>query len=133
MAIPISQTKPLVMLRLALLQFLATLVFSLGIFCFYDIVQALSALFGGLVACIASLFAAGRLFFSAKPAKQQPAEQILARFYVSEILKIILTLALMAIFIIVIKVSILPFIIAYLLSAMIVNWLVLLFAETETA
>ena len=51
---------------------------------------------------------------------------MLARFYASVVLKIVFTLAMMVICITVLKVSLLPFIIAYLIAAVIVNWLMLL-------
>ena len=49
--------------------------------------------------------------------------EALVRFYITAILKIIFTLAMMVIFIVVIEVSILPFIISYLIAAVIVNLL----------
>lgn len=124
-----TKSEPKVLLKLVLLQVLATLTFSLVLFYCFDKREALSALFGGSIAAIASLFFAGRLFTSKPAAKDQvsAASEMLIRFYFSVALKALLTLALMAICVIVIKVSMLPFIIAYLLAAVIVNWLFLLY------
>ena len=72
---------------------------------------------------IGSLYSAGRLFTTKQGAS---ASERLARFYASVVLKIIFTLAMMVICITVLKVSLLPFIIAYLIAAVIVNWLMLL-------
>jgi len=57
------------------------------------------------------------------------ANERLARFYASAILKVLFTLLMMGILIAVIKVSMLPFIIAYLIAAVIVNLLFLLVAD----
>jgi len=119
----VSKTQPGVLLKLALLQTVSTAVFSIALFYCFDAREALSALFGGAIAIIGSLYSAGRLFTTKQDAI---AAEILVRFYVSVILKIIFTLAMMAICLIVIKVSVLPFIIAYLLAAMVVNLLMLL-------
>ena len=118
-----SKTQPGALLKLALLQTVSTIVFSLAMFYCFDAFEALSALFGGVIAVIGSIYSAGRLFTTKQDAV---AAEILVRFYVSVILKIIFTLVMMAICLIIIEVSILPFIIAYLLAAMIVNLLMLL-------
>jgi F0F1-type ATP synthase assembly protein I len=118
-----SKTQPSVLLKLALLQLFGTAVFSIAMLICFDAREALSALFGGVIAVIGSLYSAGRLF-STKP--NAVAAEILIRFYVSVVLKFIFTLAMMAICLIVLKVSLLPFIIAYLISAVIINCLVLL-------
>ena len=89
----------------------------------FDAREALSALFGGVIAIIGSLYSAGRLFSTKHDAV---AAEMLVRFYVSVILKIIFTLVMMTICLIILKVSLLPFIIAYLLAAVVVNLLMLL-------
>lgn len=121
------KSKPGLVVKLAFLQMLGTVVFSLVLYFCYDMREALSGLFGGLIAAAASLFFAGRLFTTKHDA---PAPEILFRFYVSVAFKVVFTLAMMAICIIVVKVSILPFIIAYLVAAVIINWLFLLVPET---
>ena len=121
------KSKPGLIVKLALLQTVGTVVFSLVLYYCFDTREALSALFGGLIAAAASLFFAGRLFTTKHDA---PAQEILFRFYFSVAFKVIFTLAMMAICIIVMKVSILPFIISYLIAAVLVNWLFLLFAES---
>lgn len=124
-----SKSEPKVILRLALLQAVGTIAFSLVLYFCFDTREALSALFGGLIAALASLFFAGRLFTSKQVAYQQDsaAGEMLVRFYFSVALKALLTLTLMSICIIVLKVSILPFVVAYILAAVIVNWLFLLY------
>ncbi len=119
----VSKTQPSVLLKLALLQTVGTAVFSIAMLYCFDAREALSALFGGAIAIIGSLYSAGRLFTTKQDAA---AAEILVRFYVSVILKIVFTLAMMAICLVVLKVSLLPFIIAYLLAAVVVNLLMLL-------
>ena len=121
------KSKPGLVVKLAFLQMLGTVVFSLVLYFCFDAREALSSLFGGLIAAAASLFFAGRLFATKQGA---PAQEILFRFYFSEAFKVVFTLVMMAICIIVVKVSILPFIIAYLLAAVIINWLFFLVPET---
>lgn len=118
-----SKTQPGVLLKLALLQAVGTAVFSMAMLYCFDAREALSALFGGAIAIIGSLYSAGRLFTS-KP--DAIAAEMLIRFYVSVVLKIVFTLAMMVICLVVLKVSLLPFIIAYLLAAVVVNLLMLL-------
>jgi F0F1-type ATP synthase assembly protein I len=123
-----TKSQPSAVLRLAFLQMLGTIVFSLVLYYCFDMREALSGLFGGLIAALASAFFAGRLFATKQDVQ---AEEMLVRFYISVMLKVIFTLAMMAISIIVIEVSILPFIIAYLLAAVVINWLVLLIPDPE--
>ena len=118
-----TQRKSGVIVKLALLQMIGTISFSGVLYFCFDARQALSALLGGLIAAITSFYMAGRLFTS----KQEcPPEEMLARFYASIVLKVVLTVSMMAICIIVMKVSVLPFIISYFISAAVVNWLFLL-------
>lgn len=119
-----TQSKPGTILKLALLQLLGTTVFSLVLYYCFDSREAISAFLGGGIASISSVFLAGRLF-SAKA--NTVAAEMLMRFYISVVLKIIFVLAMMAICIVVIEVSILPFIIAFVLAAVIINWLFLFF------
>ena len=132
-----NKSEPKVILKLALLQAICTATFSMVLYFCFDTREAISALLGGLIAALASLFFAGRLFSSKLTSKQVRSKQVstdqdlaagemLVRFYFSVALKALLTLALMSICIIVLKVSILPFIVSYLLAAVIVNWLFLL-------
>jgi len=121
-----SKSRPGLVLKLALLQFLGAAVFSLVLFYCFDMREALSALLGGSIAAIASIFFASRLFTTKHDAQ---AAEILVRFYFSAALKVLFTLVMMAICILFIKVSILPFIISYLIAAVVINWLFLLFAD----
>lgn len=118
------KTKPGELLKLAALQLVGTVVFSLSMYYCFDQREAISASLGGAIACFSTLFLASRLFTARE---NMLAEEILARFYITTVLKIIFTLAFMAFCIIVLKVAMLPFIVAYLLAALIVNWLFLLF------
>lgn len=118
-----SKSKPSLVLKLAFLQFIGTVVFSLILLYCFDTREALSAFFGGLIAAIASIFFASRLFTTKNDAQ---ATEMLVRFYFSVTFKMLFTLVMMAICIIVIKVSMLPFIIAYLLAAVIMNLVFLL-------
>lgn len=119
----ISQPRPEDLLKLALLQLTGTVVLSLILYFSFELREAISALFGGLIAMFASLFAAWQLRRGRQ--NQEPIEMLM-RFYVGVVLKIIFSLVMMAICIIVMKVSMLPFIIAYLVAAVMINWLVLL-------
>lgn len=129
------QTNPGAMFRLAALQALGTVVFSLGMYFCFDLREALSSLFGGSIATMMNLFMAARLFgaFRISKLREVPAGEALVRFYISVVLKMIFTLAMMVIFIVVIKVSVLPFIIAYLITAVIVNLLFLYFDAAKAA
>lgn len=109
--------------KLAAFQALATLVVCCGVYVYFDTREALSALFGGLVATTMNLFMAGRLFGVSRILKirSMHANEALIRFYISVVLKILFTLTMMVFFIVVIEVSILSFIVTYLIAAVIVN------------
>ena len=121
-----SQRKSGMIVKLALLQAVGTVVLSGVVYYCFDAREALSALLGGLIAALTSLYMAGRLFTSKD---NRPAEEMLARFYASIVLKALLTIVMMAICIIVMKVSVLPFIVAYFVAAGIINWFFLLIPE----
>ena len=120
-----SKSKPSLVLKLAFLQFFGSVVFSLVLLYCFDTREALSAFLGGSIAAIASIFFASRLFTTKNDAQ---ATEMLVRFYFSVTFKMLFTLVMMAICIIFIKVSMLPFIIAYLIAAVVINWLFLLIA-----
>ncbi len=125
--------RPSDLLKLALLQVIFTIVFALVLYYCFDARYAVSAFLGGLIASVMTLFMAGRLFSSIRITRMRevPAGESLARFYLSVILKSIFTLMMMAICLIIIKVAVLPFIIAYLLSAVIINWMSLLWLQHD--
>jgi len=125
----VSKSHPQHLLKLALLQLVCTAFFSLVLYYCFDLREALSAFLGGAVAVLASTFSAWQLYRSGNNLQ---AEEMLARFYVSTVLKIAFSVAMIAICIIVMQVSTLPFIIAYLLAAVVVNWLILLLPETHS-
>lgn len=118
-----SKSRPDLIVKLALAQLIATLLVGLTFWVFFDTRSAISALFGGSVVVLANLYMAARMRVRNKPLE---ATKMLARFYTSIILKGLFTLAMMAIFIIFIKVSIAPFIITYLMVAVAINMLFLL-------
>lgn len=119
------------MLQLALLQLTCSIAFALTLYVCFTAYVGLSALLGGLVATLATVYVALKVRKTVPPASSAsdelaPAVHMLQRFYRFEVSKVILTLTMFAISVFVIKVSILPFIIAYLLAALIVTWLALL-------
>lgn len=120
-----ANSKPQVMLKLAGLQALGTFCFAAGLYSFFDAREAISALLGGSIATVMSLFMAGRLFASFRISKLRDvaSEETLMRFYISAALKILFTLAMMSFCIVVLNVSILPFVIAYLIAGIMVNLL----------
>lgn len=118
-----SQRKSGMIVKLALLQAVGTIAFSCVVYYCFDTREALSALLGGLIAVLSSLYMAGRLFTSKD---NRSAEEMLGRFYASVVLKAVLTIVMMGICIVVMKVSVLPFIIAYFIAAAVINWLFLL-------
>ena len=114
-----EKSAPSAVLKLAFLQLLATVFFSLVLYYCFDTREALSALFGGLIAALANLFFAGRLFTTKHDAQ---AQDILFRFYFSVAMQVIFILAMMAFCIILLLVSILPFVISILITAVRVKW-----------
>lgn len=119
------------MLKLALLQMVATIAFGASMFYCFGAAEALSALFGGSVAALMSVFMASRMFTTHRLAisREMAPNERLARFYAAALLKVIFTLMMMGVLIVVIKVSMLPFIIAYLIAAVFVNLCFLLITE----
>ncbi len=122
------------MLQLALMQMISTLVFSGVMFYCFGVADALSAFFGGLIAVLMSVFMATRMFTTHRLAsvREMTAGERLQRFYAAAILKVLFTLLMMGILIAVIKVSMLPFIIAYLIAAVVVNLVFLLFDASRS-
>lgn len=125
--------QPSDLLKLAFLQALFTTVFAIVLYFCFDARQAVSALFGGLIASVMTLFMAGRLFSAIRIStmREVQAGESLIRFYLSVVLKTVFTLIMMVICLIVIEVAVLPFIIAYLISAVIINWLCLLWLQSD--
>lgn len=119
------------MLKLALLQMLSTVAFSVGIYYCFDLGDALSAMFGGAIPALMSAFMATRMFTTHRLAKarEMSGNERLARFYAAAVLKVVFTLMMIGIMIVFIKVSMPPFIIAYVISAVIVNLCFLLITD----
>ena len=113
-----TKTEPKVLLKLALMQLVGTVIFSAALWFMFDAREGLSAFFGGFIATFGSIYSAGRLFTTNQDTE---AVDSLRRFYASIVIKIVFTLVMVAICVIVIKVSFLPFIIAYLIAAVVVN------------
>ena len=125
--------KPSDLLKLALLQALFTGIFAIVLYYCFDARHAVSGILGGLIASIMTLFMAARLYAAIRISKLREvhAGESLARFYLSVVLKSIFTLMMMVICLFVIGVALLPFIIAYLISAVIVNWMCLLWLQSD--
>ena len=107
-------------------------------YCF-GVYEAVSAGIGGLVALSANLYLAIKmrkpLLESAVNAEDELAEpmSMLQRFYRFEVLKVVFTVTMFVIAIVVMKVSVVPFIIAYLVAALIVTWLSLLVLDQQSS
>ena len=84
-SMPVSKKQPGLLINLALMQAVATVVFSLVVWFCFDSREGLSAAFGGSIAMIGSLYSAGRLFTMKQDAN---ASEMLARFYASVVLKL---------------------------------------------
>lgn len=119
------------MLTLALLQMVSTIAFSGVMYYCYGIGASLSAFFGGSIAALMSAFMASRMYTTHRIAavRTMTGNERLARFYAAALLKVLFTLLMMGILIAVIKVTMLPFIIAYLIAAVLVNLCFLLIAD----
>ena len=113
-----------VIIKLALMQLIFRVIFSLVIYACFDKREGLSAFLGGATAALANCVFVSRL---SRRKQDVQANEILIRFYFSELLKVVFTLAIMSFLIIVAKVSIMPFVISYLLAAVVINWLFLLY------
>ena len=127
-----SNNTPAALYQLALAQGICTTAFALGMLYCFGIYEAISACIGGLVALSANLYLAVKMHkavllqeTNAKTEQQEPLG-MLQRFYRFEVLKIVFTVTMFVIAVVVIQVSILPFIIAYVLAALVVTWLSLL-------
>lgn len=112
-----------VVIKLSLIQFLVTLLFSACLLIFLSSLHSISALLGGSICAVANLFFAGKLFF--KKEELNPTDT-LRHFYRSESLKIAFTLAMFILVYIAIEVEHLVFIVGYSLAAF-MNWLSLPF------
>lgn len=123
--------------RLALLQTTMTCAFALVAWFCFGRAWGLSAFFGGTIAALANSYVAWglqrkqhkRLRVSASTVTP---EERLQWFYQLEVSKTVITVMLMAFWVVVARVSFLPFIVAYGLSALIVTWLYFLLpVETQ--
>lgn len=119
-----SDALTTLMMKLVLSQAIVTVVISVICLVFYDLRVTLSVFFGGLVPTLANLFVLCRLYLNRN--KVLSAKTMLDRFYRSESMKMTLTLAMLVLLIAVVKVAVLPFVIAYFVVALLVNWFFLL-------
>ena len=115
---------------MALWQAFAAVLMALLTWLLCNAYEAVSAALGGLTASLATLFMAlkarAQTSLTLHDNDEQIAVGLLQQFYRSEVSKIVLTLAMFVICIIVIKVSVAAYVIAYLVAALVVNWLTLL-------
>ncbi|MEO0369790.1 MAG: ATP synthase subunit I [Pseudomonadota bacterium] len=120
------------MAQLAFMQAVCTATFSATLYFCFTAYEAVSAILGGGTAVVANLLLAVKtradIANISAPDRDEDAvaKELLYRFYRFEVFKVVFTLTIFAICIVVMKVSILAFIIAYLLAALIVTWLSLL-------
>jgi ATP synthase protein I len=106
-----------------LIQIIITLVITAACF-FVSLKAAYSAVIGGGISIIATLYFANRVF-SVKVGT--PATKIANRFYTGEAVKLVLTALLFAISILWLNVSFLPLFLTYM-ATLLAFWLVLLFS-----
>ena len=112
--------------KLSFWQLAAAAMLAIGFGFAMNRAAGLAALLGGLISALANLFFAGRLLTSGHVSEQSTPEAKLHRFYRSETMKIIFTLSMFVICLVIVKVPVLPFIIAYLVCAWAINWVFLL-------
>jgi ATP synthase protein I len=112
--------------RIVVIQLTITLLAATACFIFVDVKAAYSAVVGGGISIIATLYFARQVF--SLPIGT-PADKIAARFYLGEMLKIGLTAILFILAIVVLHVSFLPLFLTYTATLM-AYWLALLFTDT---
>lgn len=107
----------------ACIQLLATLLVAVSALIFIDTRAAYSAAVGGGISTLVTLYFASKVFSVRIGA---PAAKIARTFYVGEVVKILLTIALLSIALLWLKVAPLPLLLAYM-AALMAYWLVLPF------
>jgi ATP synthase protein I len=108
--------------KIVVAQFLITIVIAAIVLIAAGVTPAYSALSGGMISVVASLYLAGRLFSQEGIA---PAAKVLRAFYFGEALKILLTIGLFVFVILVFQVDVLYAVMAYM-ATLPVYWFALL-------
>lgn len=129
-----TQTKnKTVLLGLLVWQLVATILGALISYFWFGQFTAVSFLLGGFACVFANLFAFASFLLKRNTNADEPsnAKLMVFRFYMRETMKIVFTLLIFAICILLLKVDILAFIIAYLISAVLINWLYLLSSSSK--
>ena len=99
-----------VVTKLSLMQLVFTLLFAALVGLVWDLSYAISAFLGGIICVIANLFFAGKLFLSKRYVRP---EQILQKFYRSEVLKLLFTFTMFILVFVLIDIEFAAFILAY--------------------
>ena len=99
-----------VVTKLSLMQLVFALLFAALVCLVWGLPYALSALMGGMICVIANLFFAGKLFLSKRYVRP---EQILQKFYRSEVLKLLFTFTMFVLVFVLMDIKFVAFILAY--------------------
>ena len=99
-----------VVTKLSLMQLAFVLLLSILVGTIWDLSFAVSAFLGGIICVIANLFFAGKLFLSKRYVRP---EQILQKFYRSEVLKLVFTFTMFILVFVLIDIEFSAFILAY--------------------
>ena len=106
------------LLKLAIIQFLFTLIYAVVVTLLWGQSHGFSALLGGLICASANLFFSGKLFLFSNKKDNENSKQNLRYFYRSESLKIALTITKFVLVFLLVKVEFLSLIVAYLLASL---------------
>lgn len=109
--------------RIVLAQFAAALVLAVATGGIWDARAGYSALVGGLIAAVTSLYFALQVF----GVRVSAARAVLRSFYTAEVVKMAITVLLFVLAVVWLKVDFLPLIVAYALT-LLVYWFALLLA-----
>ena len=104
-----------VVTKLSLMQFAFTLLLTVLVGLVWGLPYALSAFLGGMICVTANLFFAGKLFLSKRYVRP---EQILQKFYRSEVLKLLFTFTMFVVVFVLIDIEFAAFIVAYSLTTL---------------
>ena len=99
-----------VVTKLSLMQLTFTLLMTALVALIWNLSYAGSAFLGGMICVIANLFFAGKLFLSKRFVRP---EQILQKFYRSEVLKLLFTFTMFVLVFVLIDIEFAAFILAY--------------------
>ena len=99
-----------VVTKLSLIQLAFTLLLTALVGLIWDLQYAASAFLGGMICVVANLFFAGKLFLNKRYVRP---EQILQKFYRSEVLKLLFTFTMFILVFVLIDIKFAAFILAY--------------------